>query len=180
MAHESAVRGTLFLVAGPSGAGKDTLIAAAAARLSGTHVFPRRVITRPEGADAEQHAHQSDALFASAEAGGAYALSWSAHGLRYGVPVSILEDLDAGRHVVVNVSRAVAAAARRRFHPCRVILVTARREILAERLAARGREAPEDVALRLDRQVDLVPDSLIVNEGPVEITLQRFLEALKG
>jgi ribose 1,5-bisphosphokinase PhnN len=58
--------------------------------------------------------------------------------------------------------------------------VTARREILAERLAARGREAPEDVTQRLDRQVDLVPDSLIVNEGPIEITLVRFLEALEG
>lgn len=180
MAHDSAVRGTLFLVAGPSGAGKDTLIAAAAARLASTHVFPRRVITRPEGTDTEQHAHQSDEMFACAEAAGAYALSWSAHGLRYGVPASILEDLDAGRHVVVNVSRAIAAAARQHFNPCRVILVTARREILAARLAARGREAPQDVAQRLDREVDLLPDSLIVNEGPVEITLERFLEALKG
>jgi len=180
VAHGSAVRGTLFLVAGPSGAGKDTLIAAAATRLAATHVFPRRVITRPAGDDAEQHAHQSSEMFASAEAGGAFALSWSAHGLRYGVPVSILTDLDAGRHVVVNVSRAVASAARQRFSPCKVILVTARREILAERLAARGREAPEIVTRRLDRQVDLTPDSLIVNEGPIEITLARFLEALVG
>lgn len=180
MTANQGARGTLFLVAGPSGAGKDTLIAAAARMLPESHVFPQRVITRPEGRDAERHAHQSIEMFDQAEAAGAYALSWSAHGLRYGIPASILLDLAAGRHVVVNVSRAVAAAARQRLLPSHVIVVTASRDVLATRLAERGRETAEDVALRLERHVDLAPDTLIVNEGPLEITLARFLGVLQG
>lgn len=180
MTLDKAARGTLFLVAGPSGAGKDTLIAEAARALSMSHIFPQRVITRPAGADAEQHAHHSAEVFADAEAKGAFALSWSAHGLRYGIPVSILEDLAAGRHVVVNVSREVAAAARERFQPSHVIVVTASRETLARRLSTRGREAAGDVAQRLDRRVDLAPDTLIVNEGPLEAAITRFIEVLKG
>lgn len=180
MTLDKAVRGTLFLVAGPSGAGKDTLIAEAARVLARSHVFPQRVITRPVGADAEQNVHQSAEVFACAEAEGAFAFSWSAHGLRYGIPVSILEDLSAGRHVVVNVSRDVAAAARQRFQPSHVILVTASRETLALRLSTRGREAAGDITQRLDRRVDLTADTVIVNEGPLEAAIARFIEVLKG
>jgi len=173
-------RGTLFLVAGPSGTGKDTLIAAAARHLSETHVFPQRVITRPSISDAEVHTHQSIEVFDASLAGGAYALSWSAHGLRYGIPSSIHADLEAGRAVVINVSREVARAARKAFNPARVILVTASRATLAQRLADRGRESADEIAQRLDRQVDLAPDAVIVNEGPVDAAIARFLEVLKG
>lgn len=171
-------RGTLFLVAGPSGAGKDTLIAEARKRLSESYVFPRRVITRPTRADTELHAFETEASFRQARAAGQFALSWEAHGLLYGVPRTIEDDLVAGRHVIVNVSRDVVAAARNSYSPAWTILVTASREVLERRLAVRGREAPGDIALRLERQMDIQADAVILNDGSLGTALDEFLSAL--
>ena len=171
-------RGTLFLIAGPSGAGKDTLIAEARKRLSEHYVFPRRVITRPTRSDAELHSFETEARFQQSRADGAFALSWEAHGLLYGVPRSIDEDLKSGRHVVINVSRDVVATARQAYDPARTILVTAPREVLERRLATRGREPPGDIALRLARQLEVEADAVVCNEGNLGTALDQFLTAL--
>src|SRR5690606_27135470 len=107
----------LVLVVGPSGAGKDMLINAARAALTGDgrFVFPRRVVTREAFAALEDHDSVTPTDFALLAANGAYALSWEAHGLRYGIPASIADDIAAGRVVVLNGSRAMVEPARERF-----------------------------------------------------------------
>ena len=109
----------LVLVVGPSGAGKDSLLNAAREvfrddpRIS----FARRVITRPADPDGENHEPVTDAEFAARD----FALSWSAHGLRYGIAVEATRNAAV---VVANISRGVIGEAARRFH-VRVIEVTA-------------------------------------------------------
>ena len=96
--------GRLVLVVGPSGAGKDTLIAGARAACAddASVVFPRRVVTRPSSA-AEDHDTMATDEFTQAVADGAFALWWEAHGNRYGIPSAIDDDIRAGRTVVCNV-----------------------------------------------------------------------------
>ena len=53
--------------------------------------------------------------------------------------------------MIANVSRAALPDARRIFRGLRVLALTARPEVLAARLAARGRETAEDIAERLAR-----------------------------
>lgn len=174
------MRGTLFLVVGPSGSGKDTLIAAAREQLGPRYLFPRRAITRPKDAGGEDHVAEDTASFEACERAGNYALSWRAHGLAYGIPASIASDLARGKHVVVNVSRAVVGAARAQFAPVRVILVTAPPDVLRARLLARGREDKAAVAERLDRAATVEADAVVVNDGPLETAVAAFLAALKG
>jgi ribose 1,5-bisphosphokinase len=171
-------RGTLFLVVGPSGAGKDALIGAARAALepSGTHRFPRRFITRPAEAS-ENHIPLDQPTFD--ECAAEFALSWRAHGLSYGIPGIVADELTRGIHVVVNVSRSVAAEARARFAPVRVIEVTAPAAVRAARLKARGREAEAEIAPRLERQAAFDPDVVVVNDGPLYAAVAQFLAALK-
>lgn len=146
----------LILVVGPSGAGKDTLMDAARAQLGPDPAFRfvRREITRPEAAGGEEHIAVSEADFTARVAAGAYALHWRAHGLGYGIPADIERDLAAGRVVVANVSRGVLTEAAGRY-PTRVLQITAPVEVLAPRLAARGRETAEDIAARIRREVAL-------------------------
>ena len=159
-------RGTLYLVVGPSGAGKDTLIDAARSARPDLE-FPVRVVTRAAGAGGEViEAVSADEFDRRAEAG-AFALSWRAHGLAYGVPAAITDALAGGHGTVVNVSRAVVDAARARFQPCRVLVVTAAPEVLAARLAARGREDAGQIAGRLARAGYAAP------QGPASVSCQR-------
>jgi ribose 1,5-bisphosphokinase len=157
--------GMLVLIAGPSGAGKDTLMRLARMRLRDDprFVFVRRVITRPSEAAGDTGEDHEPALpedFARREESGAFALSWGAHGLCYGVPRSIEHELSRGHIVIVNVSRAVIAAATERYPNTRVVIVTAPLEMLAARLAARGREPPAELQGRLARP-DFVTQSSV-------------------
>jgi len=168
----------LVLVVGPSGAGKDTLLDAAKRALvdDPRFRFVRRVITRPTEAGGEAHEAVTDTEFATRN----FALSWHAHGLSYGIPADIAADLTAGRVVVANVSRGVIAEAVRRF-PVRVIEVTAPPDVLAARLATRGRESAAEVAARLARNVALtdgVEIQTVVNDTTMESGAARFLAAL--
>ncbi|HZT88571.1 MAG TPA: phosphonate metabolism protein/1,5-bisphosphokinase (PRPP-forming) PhnN [Stellaceae bacterium] len=177
-------RGTLFLVVGPSGAGKDTLIAAARAALASDsgYVFPQRVITRSADSGGEAHEAVSETEFAALAAAGGFALQWSAHGLSYGIRREVQDALGAGRHVVVNVSRTVVAEARARFAPVVVVEVTADPEVLARRLAVRGREDSAAAARRLARAATLtVPPEArrIDNSGELAGAAAAFVAALR-
>ena len=168
----------LVLVVGPSGAGKDTLVNAARQALAGDarFRFVRRVITRRSDPGGEDHESVTPAQFEART----FALQWQAHGLRYGIAADISVDLACGTVVVANVSRGVIAEAAERF-PVRVIEVTAPTDVLAARLATRGRETASDIAARLARAVPLpahVTVETVMNDATPEIGAERFLAAL--
>ncbi len=178
-------RGVLFLVVGASGVGKDSLIDGAHRLLEDdvSYCFPRRWITRPADAGGERHRAVSAAEFDRFETEGAFMLSWRAHGHRYGIPIAAEQALAKGRAVVVNVSRQVIEEARRRFSPVRVILVTAPRAVVAERLAARGRERTGDIERRLDRAdaYDVAGEDVreLVNADRLDRAVDRLVALLE-
>lgn len=174
----------LVAVVGPSGAGKDTLMAGARARLGpddGRFRFVRRAITRPAEAGGEDHEALDRAAFLRRRDAGGFALWWEAHGLLYGVPRGIEAELVSGRCVVANLSRAVLAEADR-LYPLLVLEITAPLAVLAARLAARGREDADAVAARLAREAPL-PAGLrvrrVVNDGAVEGAVAEVVRALE-
>ncbi len=175
--------GRFVLVVGPSGAGKDTLIGLARARCGSDPqvVFPRRIVTRTASA-AEDHDSITEPEFERLRAGAGFALDWRAHGLSYGLPASLNDDIRAGRTVVCNVSRAVVEDARARYaHPV-VVMITAPPEILAQRLAQRGRESGAAIAGRISRAVaaglEIRPDVVIENDGAPEAGAKKLIEAI--
>lgn len=154
--------GRLFVVLGPSGAGKDTLLAGVCGA-GGPH-WVRRVITRPQALGGEPYEGVTEAEFAARAARGEFALSWRAHGLSYGIPARELRARAQGRDVVFNGSRGALDQALALFPDLIVVQVTAPPEILAQRLQARGREDAQDIASRLARDVAPWPEGVPVRE----------------
>lgn len=174
--------GRLFAVVGPSGAGKDTLIDAARKARPDIHVA-RRVITRPTEAGGEPFDGVTEAEFARRREGGDFALDWQAHGLHYGIPKQIDRALDQGRDVIFNGSRAVLGRAWEEYPGLVVIHVTASVPVLADRLAARGREDRDDIARRLARaRYDIpygIPIRVVENDADLATAVTAFLAALQ-
>jgi thymidine phosphorylase len=174
--------GVFFFVVGPSGAGKDSLIEGARG-VAGPFVFARRVITRPAGSPGEDHDALDEASFADLDRQGGFLVTWSAHGLRYGLRSDLLDVLAQGRHVIANGSRGMIAELSVRVPRLVVIEVTAPVDVLAERILARGRETPEQVRLRVTRRVEPagvdVETLRVSNDGTLEQGVERFIAALR-
>ena len=178
------MNGILFLVVGPSGAGKDTLMLGARAHLANDErfVFARRSITRPADAGGEDHEAIDVTEFNRRRDAGGFLAYWQAHELNYGLPVALENELAAGKNVLANVSRAVIPEIIGRYQPTKVVEVIAPREILTARLRARGRESEGDLERRLARKIAPYPpeaDVLTINnDSTPEIGTERLLGAL--
>ena len=180
--------GRLVYVAGPSGAGKDSLLGWLKDHLphDAPVAFARRTITRPATADGEQHDGIDLPGFMRLREAGAFGLDWEANGLCYGVRHTELTPPsdDDTVIVIVNGSRAYLPEAARRFPKMTVVHVTASVETLRRRLTARGRESAEMVEARVRRALDFrIPPGLaaieIHNEDVLADAGARLLQALR-
>lgn len=177
--------GVFVAVVGPSGAGKDTIIDYARAVLKnqpGFH-FVRRVVTRPSSVDAEDHDTLSQEQFSAAMRAGAFSHHWEAHGLCYGLPKSIDGEIESGAVAIANVSRGIIPALRTAYAQFAVVHITASHEVLARRLAARGREDANEIKHRLMRAAPNACDPLdaimIDNSGEIADAGDQFVALLR-
>ena len=177
--------GTLFLIVGPSGVGKDSLLDGAKAELSNDPIyhFPQRFITRPQDAGGEDHIAIEPSEFERKRQRGDFALLWNAHGLSYGVPADIAARLERGQQVVVNVSRAILVEARQQFSPLVVVSITAPSKVIEQRLMARGRETAPEIADRIARAAayDVMgPDVILLsNDASLDAGIAKLVEILE-
>jgi len=132
----------------------------------------QRYISRPADGQYEDHIPVTLEEFRRMRDKGEFCLSWEAHGLGYGIPQNVLQQLNQGIHVIANGSRALVSVAMDVFPRLHVVHVTASVETLAARLASRGRETAEDIRARLSRTPPLsVPQSVVSevrNDGTAE------------
>jgi ribose 1,5-bisphosphokinase len=174
--------GRLIAVVGSSGVGKDSVMAGLHAALPGLHLV-RRVITRPPDLGGEDYDAVTVAQFSDLVGNGAFALHWAAHGLHYGIPVTVKYQLCKGTDCLVNLSRTALAPAAQLFPRLTVLNITARPETLARRLAARARESDEEIARRLAEADKPLPQDLHViqlpNDGPLAETVARAAALLQ-
>lgn len=177
------MKGRLIYLIGPSGSGKDSVLDAARAALAERGVrVARRVITRSAEAVGESAEAVSRDEFDRLERRGAFAMSWRANDLAYGIPVQIDHWLAAGDNVLVNGSRGYLAQARQRYPGMLVVLLSVRPEVLRQRLLKRNRETLEQIEARLARNARF-EDSLdelflLDNSEALQDSVQKLLRLI--
>jgi len=177
------MEGRLFFVVGPSGSGKDTLLNGAKQALAADPriVFAPRVITRPAGGN-EDHLPCDPEEFDRRIVAGDFLIHWAAHGLKYGVPIDVAARMASGQHVVVNGSRAAVAALLAKTGNVTLVEISAPPELIAQRLAARGREDAGQVQARLARVTPDLPagvDTVVIhNDTDIETAVQKLVALL--
>ena len=148
--------GLWIFVCGPSGAGKDSVMAWAAEHLKEQPdiVFSRRLITRPlqPGSD---HDPVTPQQFADLHTTQGLAWHWDAHGFHYGVRSHYGTDVAAGRVVVVNGSREHSHTLDHDSNRVRVVHIEADSAQIEKRLVLRGRDAPHEIERRKERNARL-------------------------
>lgn len=176
-----SVSGTFIAIAGPSGAGKDTLINAALARRPDL-ARARRVIAPPRPGMGEDAQMIEPDAFAARAAAGDFVLTWDAHGMHYAIPREVEAILREGRHVLANLSRTRLHAASMAFSPFRAIAIHTDEDVLRQRLHARGREDAADISARLKRASRSMPEGLgatvVDNSGSLNAAIEAFITAL--
>lgn len=175
-------KGRLFAVVGPSGVGKDSVMAGIKAAAPDVRLV-RRTITRAAELGGEDFEAVSPGAFERAAQAGAFCVHWAAHGLRYGIPADVPEDLARGTDCLANFSRSALLKARAAMPGLSVLYITATPETLANRLAGRGRESAEEIAARLGQAEKPLPEGLDVitvsNDGTLEATVEKALRAVR-
>ena len=162
----------MIAVVGPSGAGKDSVMSLAATHFANDPdiYFVRRLITR--------------AADAGSEDAGAFAVSWEAHGLKYGIPAETILRIEAGAVVIANGSRAALPAFEAAYPRLIVVNIIASPDVLAARLSNRGRETVEEVRARLARPAAPIAGNIDVrmidNSGRLEDAGQAFIEIVQS
>lgn len=161
------MNGRLIYVVGPSGAGKDSLLAWVREHLPANAPlhWARRTITRPADAGGEAHEGLDDEGFERVVQAQGFAMHWQANGLRYGIRLEEVAHQEHGRWVLINGSRAYLRQAARLYPGMTVIHITADASVLRQRLVKRGRESAQEIERRIERAVDLqVPEGSALHE----------------
>lgn len=158
--------GWFVAVVGPSGAGKDTIINAVRKIVKDQpdFLFIRRTITRKAGISGEalqagtkinigneDNIAVSEDEFLKLSKNHAFSMEWFGHGIHYGLPKNIADNIKRGKIVIANISREYLEAAKQMFGRIFVVEVNADISILRKRLIMRNREQAEDIKERLGR-----------------------------
>ncbi len=173
--------GTLVLVVGNSGSGKDSIISGAIKRyppeLKKVYLA-KRYITRPPSEFEENYCISAE-QFKTMDEQGKFALKWHIYGLDYGVPISIDEWLQNEHPVIVNVSRDIVETAKSTYQNIKVVFVQVPFEITQQRVKNRGREGGDLLNERIDRakthQEFKGADFFVDNSGNLEKAIEQLL-----
>jgi len=173
--------GTLFLVVGNSGSGKDSMISGVVQRYPKNlkEIFvPKRFITR-KASEFEDNIYITPKKFREMEEQGKFALKWHIYGLDYGVSVEIDEWLKKGHPVIVNVSRMIIEEARDTYEKRMVVFIEVPFELTMNRIKDRGRENEEGLKKRIERakthQNLPEADFVVNNSGRLDDAIEQFL-----
>lgn len=183
----SCVSPKLFVISGPSGAGKGTLVARVRERYPELGLTVSATTREPrEGeVDGLNYYFLSDDEFARRVAEHQFVEWAEVHGHRYGTLVSeVSSKLASGQSLVLEIDVQGAFQVKERFPEAVLLFIMPPSlDILKERLVSRGSETTESLTLRLanaEREMALADryDDVVVNDD-LERSTKELLDVIK-
>jgi guanylate kinase len=147
-------QGRLFVVAGPSGAGKGTLIAELLSRYNTAWLSISSTTRKPRPGEVEgtQYYFLDEDDFTTAARNGEF-LEWAeVHGNLYGTPrAKVEEKLAQGKDVILEIDVQGARQVREKMpHAVSIFVLPPSSQVLEERLRERGTEEEAELKRRLE------------------------------
>jgi guanylate kinase len=161
--------GTLFIVSGPSGAGKTTLIQGVRQQLTklGITLYfsVSHTTRRPRAGEVagESYHYVSEDTFTTMVAGGEF-LEWAhVHANRYGTSkAEVIQRLDQGQDVILDIdyqgARLIAADPELETRSLNVFIFPPSLDVLEQRLRQRGLNTDEEIDIRLRKAIDEIDE----------------------
>jgi len=173
----------VFVICGPSGVGKSTLIHRLFAADANLRFSVSRTTRppRPGERDGIDYYFVSDAEFDRAVADGEF-LEWARYAsCRYGTPRSEIERARAeGKDLVLDIDVQGAHQVRERLPNAVFVFISPPQpEVLFERLARRGANTPEEIARRLETAKREMAECGWFTHQVVNDSLDAAVEALR-
>ena len=167
--------GTLYLVVGASGSGKDTVINNVAQVIGNVFVplkYTTRNIREGEVQEREYHFINED-QFAEME----FFTKYGVYGANYGVDNELLAHLEKGEDVLLNISNRLTTEIREKYAQTKIVYVFVSLNNLRNRILGRKRENDEEVNQRLKRAEENLQflgnaDYILDNNGSVEDSIK--------
>lgn len=145
--------GKLFVISGPAGAGKGTLLGRAVERLDNAWVSISATTRAPRGTeqDGVEYFFLTKEQFEEKIAQGGFVEHAFVHGNYYGTPIQpIKEHVAAGDAVFLEIDVQGAFQVQDKIEGCKLIFIAPpSMEILEQRLRARATDSEDSIKLRL-------------------------------
>jgi ribose 1,5-bisphosphokinase len=142
--------------------------------------IPKRDITRPPSPDTEDFISVTEEEFKEKLKKGEYIFHWATYNKHYGVKKDIMDKIEDGEPVLVNVSRVILKKAKEKYDFLRILFVYVPFEITAQRIKERAREKDAELQARLERarknqHLDIA-DFTVDNSGDLEVAGKQLLD----
>lgn len=178
------IRGKLFVVSGPSGVGKGTLIQALLQDINGLtySVSATTRLPREGEEDGKDYFFLSPKTFQSMIEEDRF-LEWAqVHGRYYGTPKDFVEErLQRGEHVLLEIDTQGARQVKQRCPEAVFVFIAPPSwPILRQRLLDRGTDTVEDVDLRLDNAKKEMEDAVWYDYTVINDTISRAVSKLQA
>lgn len=153
VAHRELTRGILFVVSSPSGGGKGTLVQRVLGRVQNLTYSVSYTTRAPRNGEVpgREYFFVTREQFESMVDAGEF-LEWAhVHGKLYGTSRhQVARDVSEGRDIILEVDVQGADSVRKLVtDSVSIFILPPSREILRQRLIARGTDSPEELELRL-------------------------------
>ena len=180
--------GCLFVVSGPAGAGKGTLLGSAVSQIDDAWVSISTTTRAPRGTEVNgvEYIFTTVEEFEAGIAEGGF-IEWAnVHGNYYGTPIRpILQHVEQGCPVFLEIDVQGAFQVKEKFPDAKLIFIAPpSMEVLEQRLRGRGTDSEESIQLRLANAADEMAvsnryDHIIVNDD-LDSSIAELVEVIQS